>query len=148
MSEAQIRNAALYVAYALAGALVATGLQFAAALNAPGPVEWRPLAATFTTSLFGALATALGASRLTRLGSEPIAEQVNELRERGVPRSQMAVVPMTDRPAPRLSDEDVDRLARRGLELMRERREAETPGPLDEPAFRRRMREMSERGAP
>lgn len=92
MTEAQIKNVAWYVAYALAGALVATGLQFAAALNAPGDIEWRPLAATFSTSLFAALASALGASRLTRLGSEPIAQQVDDLRDQGVPRRDMGVV--------------------------------------------------------
>lgn len=96
MTRAQLVNVAWYVAYAFVGALVATGLQLAQVLAGDGDILWRPLAATFTTTLFGALATALGASRLTRLGSEQIAGQVNALKAEGVPRSQMVVLSQDD----------------------------------------------------
>jgi hypothetical protein len=89
----QLKNVAWYVAYAAAGALVATGVQFGVVLVGTGDIEWRPLAATFVTALFGALATAFGTSTLTRVGSEHIAQQVNALREMGYHRDDLTVRP-------------------------------------------------------
>ena len=92
MTEAQLRNLGMYALWALIGATVTTGLHLAQVLAGTDPVEVRPLAATFTTSFFGSLATALGASMRPRIGSEPLAAQVEALRDQGVPRSRMVVL--------------------------------------------------------
>lgn len=96
MSPDQIRSLGLYALWAFIGAVVATGLQLAQILSGTDVVLIRPLLATFTTSFFGALATALGASQLTRLGSEQIARQVDALKSAGVPKSQMVVLAEED----------------------------------------------------
>jgi hypothetical protein len=93
VSNDQLKNLAWYALYALGGALITTGVQFGVMLTGTGDIEWRPLAATFVTALFGALATAFGTSTLTRVGSEHIAQQVNALREMGYHRDDLAVVP-------------------------------------------------------
>lgn len=93
MTPAQLKNLGMYALAALVGALVATGLHLAQILEGTDPVIWRPLAATFTQSFFGALATALGASQLTRIGSEGLAHQVNTLRDMGFSRKDLTVVP-------------------------------------------------------
>lgn len=96
MTTAQARNLGLYVLWAFIGAVVATGLQLAQQLSGTDVIAIRALAATFTTSFFGALATVVGTSQLTRFGSEAIADQVNALKTQGVPKAEMVV----------LSDED------------------------------------------
>lgn len=93
MTPSQLRNLGLYVLWAAIGATVATGLQLATMLSGTDVIAIRPLAAVFTTSFFGSLATVVGTSQLTRIGSEAIAEQVNALKTQGVPRSQMVVLP-------------------------------------------------------
>lgn len=139
MNAAQVRNLGFYALWAFLGAFVATGLSLAQQLSGTDVIAVRALAATFTTSFFGSLATVAGASQLTRLGSEQIAAQVNALKADGVPRSEMVVLSQddaaavlaTDRTAPgtlpALSDADIDRLARRGLELMHEDRVRDVP---------------------
>jgi len=92
VTPAQLKNLGLYVTAALVGAVVATGLHFAQILSGTDAITLRPLAATFTTSFFGALATALGTSFLTRIGSETIASQVNDLKAQGVPKARMIVL--------------------------------------------------------
>lgn len=72
-----LRNIGLYVALALGGATLATGLQLGQDLAGTAPIEIRPLAATFVTTLFGTLSTVLGAMFLPRTGSEGLATLVN-----------------------------------------------------------------------
>jgi len=86
----------LYALWAFIGATVTTGLHLAQVLAGTDMIEIRPLAATFTASFFGALATALGTSQLTRFGSEQIAQQVDALKSQGVPKSQMVVMSEED----------------------------------------------------
>lgn len=124
MNAEQLRNLGLYVLWAFIGATVATGLQLAQQLSGTDFISGRALAATFTTAFFGALATVVGTSQLTRLGSEGLAAQVNALKTQGVQKSEMVVLSEEDAavalaaPPASLSDADIDRLARRGLELM------------------------------
>ncbi len=101
----EYRNSAQYMLYAVVGAVIATGLQLSIALAGTGGIEWRPLAAVFAASLFGSLATAFGTSHLVRPGSTAIAAQVDALKDAGVPKREMIVVPaatvetaLSDRP--------------------------------------------------
>lgn len=96
MTPAQLRSLGLYALWAFIGATVATGLQLAAMLSGTDVIQIRPLAAVFTSSFFGALATVLGTSQLTRFGSEGIASQVDALKSAGVPKSQMVVLSEDD----------------------------------------------------
>ena len=96
MRPEQIRSMGLYALWAFIGATVTTGLHLAQVLAGTDMIEIRPLAATFTASFFGALATALGTSQLTRFGSEQIAQQVDALKSQGVPKSQMVVMSEED----------------------------------------------------
>jgi hypothetical protein len=96
MRPEQIRSLGLYALWAFIGAVVTTGLHLAQILAGTDMIEIRPLAATFTASFFGALATALGTSQLTRFGSEQIAQQVDALKSTGVPKSQMVVMSEAD----------------------------------------------------
>lgn len=96
MKPDQIRSLGLYALWAFIGATVATGLHLAQVLAGTDSIEIRPLAATFTASFFGALATALGTSQLTRFGSEGIAKQVDALKSQGIPRSEMVVLAQDD----------------------------------------------------
>lgn len=96
MRPEQLRSLGLYALWAFIGATVTTGLHLAQVLAGTDVIEIRPLAATFTASFFGALATALGTSQLTRIGSEQIAQQVDALKSAGVPKSQMVVLSETD----------------------------------------------------
>jgi hypothetical protein len=112
VSNDQLKNIAWYVAYAVAGALVATGVQFGVVLVGDDPILWRPLAATFVTTLFGALATAAGSATRPRTGSEPIAQKVNALRDMGYHRDDLTVVPKANRRP------DLDAAAERGTPLV------------------------------
>lgn len=100
MTPEQMRSLGLYALWAFIGATVATGLQLATMLAGTDVIAIRPLAAVFTSSFFGSLATVVGTSQLTRFGSEQIAKQVDALKTQGVPRSEMVVV----------SQEEADRL--------------------------------------
>lgn len=62
MTDAQVKNVAWYVVIAIAGAVMAAGLQLGVMLSGPGDILIRPLLATFVTTLFGTLATAAGTS--------------------------------------------------------------------------------------
>ncbi len=63
---------------------------------------------------------------LPRAGSEGLAAQVDALKSQGIEKRDMVVLPVDEAvrrqngDLPPLSDEDIDRLARRGLELMRD----------------------------
>lgn len=96
MTPEQLRSLGLYALWAFIGATVATGLHLAQVLAGTDVIAIRPLAATFTASFFGALATALGTSQLTRFGSEQIAKQVDALKTQGVPKSEMVVLSQDD----------------------------------------------------
>lgn len=96
MRPEQIRSLGLYALWAFIGAVVTTGLHLAQVLAGTDMIEIRPLAATFTASFFGSLATALGTSQLTRFGSEQIAQQVDALKSAGVPKSDMVVMSEAD----------------------------------------------------
>jgi hypothetical protein len=96
MTQDELKNIGMYVVWALIGATVTTGLQLAGVLSGTDEILVRPLLATFLSSFFGTIATVLGASRLTRVGSTGIAQQVDALREAGVPRREMVVVDRAD----------------------------------------------------
>lgn len=96
MTPEQLRSLGLYCLWALIGATVATGLNLAQQLSGTDLISIRSLGATFTTSFFGALATVVGTSQLTRFGSEPIARQVDALKTQGVPKAEMVVVSQED----------------------------------------------------
>lgn len=96
MTPEQLKSLGQYALWAFIGAIVATGLQLAASLQGTDAVLIRPLAATFTASFFGSLATVVGTSRLTRFGSESIAHQVDDLKSAGVAKSEMVVLSRED----------------------------------------------------
>lgn len=88
MTEAQFRNAGSYVLLALAGAVLAVGLQFGVMLSGTDPILIRPLLATFVTTLFGTLATAAGSAFRPRAGREEISSLVHDV---GVPSAKAAL---------------------------------------------------------
>lgn len=128
MTPEQGRSLGLYVLWAFVGAVVATGLQLAAMLSGTDVIAIRPLAAVFTSSFFGSLATVVGTSQLTRFGSEGIARQVDALKAQGVPKAEMIVLPQDEAatvigrhdPGAPFSAEQVDQIATRLLELRAE----------------------------
>lgn len=97
MKQSSVNNFLIYCGLAVAQILA---LAVAAALAAGAMPGFREgeffapaadLLATLMTVITPILATAVAASR-ARLGSETIARQVEDLREQGVPRSQMVVL--------------------------------------------------------
>ena len=130
MSIAELANLARYVLMALIGAVVTTGMQLGVVLGGEGDIIWRPLAATFTTAFFGALATALGASQLTRFGSEGLSKQVDHLRDAGVSRQDMAVVTKHAVADAKMTEEEVKFLREEAARLRRIKpfRDAEESG--------------------
>lgn len=123
MSQAQVRNVLWYVLIALGAAVMAVGLQFGVVLGGEGEILWRPLAATFVTTLFGTLATALGTSFRPKAGREDISGLVSNVGPAAAKAVLEDEVIRQETGGSMLSDEDIDRLARRGLELMREQKE-------------------------
>jgi hypothetical protein len=93
MRNEQVKNILYYVLFALAGAVVTTGLQLAVVLAGTDPILIRPLAATFLSSFFGALSTAYASSYRPRLGSEHLSRQVNTLTSMGLEKKELKVVP-------------------------------------------------------
>lgn len=79
MSKAHLRNVLWYVAIAVGAAVMASGLQLGAVLGGEGEILWRPLAATFVTTLFGTLATAAGTSLRPKAGREDISRLVSNV---------------------------------------------------------------------
>lgn len=79
MTNAQIRNIGLYVLIAVSMAVLATGTQLGAVLSTDAPIAWRPLAATFVTTLFGTLGTAALSAFRPRPGREELASLVSEV---------------------------------------------------------------------
>lgn len=79
------RNDLNYLLYAIVGATIAAGLHLSMLLAGVDPIAWRPLAATFTSTLFGTLATAYGASKLPRAGRAEVSALVSEV---GVDRAR------------------------------------------------------------
>lgn len=139
MTNATLRNILWYVAIAIGAATLATGVQLGVALSGTEDLAWRPLAATFTTTLFGTLMTSAGTAFRPKAGREDVSSLVSEIGpQNAVAALEVEAIKQStgvDAPMPALSDEDVDRLARRGLELMRE---AEAERVRDVPAFVRR----------
>jgi hypothetical protein len=144
MTTAQTRNILWYLIIAVGAAILATGLQLGAVLSTDDPILWRPLTATFVTTLFGTLATAAGTAFRPKAGREDISALVAEVgRDQATTVLEVEAIRQqtgANAPLSRLSDEDVDRLARRGLEVMRE---ADEERVRDVPAFLRKARSES-----
>lgn len=121
ISDPTIRNILWYIVIATGGAILATGLQLGVVLAGTDPILWRPLAAVFVQTLFAALATAAGTAFRPKAGREDVSALVSQV---GTPSAKAALeneaVRQQNGDLPPLSDEDIDRLARRGIELMRE----------------------------
>jgi hypothetical protein len=79
VTPAQLRNIGLYALIALGGAVLATGLQLGVVLSGDAPILWRPLAATFVSTLFASLATAAGTAFRPRTGHEDVAALVSQV---------------------------------------------------------------------
>jgi hypothetical protein len=111
MTRAQIENIAWYVAFALAGALVTTGLKLAAVLPGEAPIPWRELAGLFLLTFFGALTATGGAMTRPKYGHEEIASLADSV---GHPTAtsaleSAAVTQVTGIP-PELSNEQVQQI--------------------------------------
>jgi hypothetical protein len=92
MTDLTTRNILLYVGSMLIGAVAAALAALLVQLSGADPVNWRPVLAAG----LGPVVTGLLATRLTRVGSEPIAAQVDNLKSVGVPRRDMIVVTRDD----------------------------------------------------
>jgi len=93
MNDAQLESFGRSALYAAIAAVVMAGVQFAVMLSGDGDLLWRPIAATFMTTFFGALAVATKTINEPRPGSERLAAQVDALTARGVKKRDMKVVP-------------------------------------------------------
>ena len=115
MSEAQVRNILWYIGIAVAGAILATGVQLGAVLSGTDPIEARPLLATFIVTLFAALSTAAGASFRPKAGREDISGLVSDVGSAAAKSAleDEAVRQATGNPDARqpLTAEEVDRIS-------------------------------------
>jgi hypothetical protein len=144
VSEAQVRNVLWYVLIAVGAAVLTTGLQLGVVLSGDADILWRPLAATFVTTLFGTLATAAGTAFRPKAGREDISGLVSEVGPTAAKAAlEDEAVRQTTGVMTPLSDDDIDRLARRGIELLHEQDSAATPDPwrsrpewIDDPKVR------------
>lgn len=132
MSEAQLRNVLWYVLIAFGAAVLTTGLQLGVVLGGEGEILWRPLAATFVTTLFGTMATAAGTSLRPKAGREDISGLVSEVGPTAAKAAlEVEAVKQATGVETTLSDADVGRLAD---ELLRKRAEdLERRFPLAQP---------------
>jgi hypothetical protein len=88
MGDLTAQNVLKYVVTILAGALAAALGVLAVQLAGVDPVNWRPVIAAG----IGPVVTGLAAMQLTRVGSEPIAAQVDSLQAAGTHKRDMVVV--------------------------------------------------------
>ncbi len=123
MKREQLETIAWYALYAAIGAGITAGLQLAAAVSAPGDIDWRAILGVLLTAFFGSVATAWGSSRQTRPGSEPIRDQVDGLRDMRVSRQDMTV--MSDSDAAALVAGDIMSMSTEGRRKVLERLEAQ-----------------------
>ena len=100
MNDAQLASFGRSALYAAIAAVVMAGVQFALVLSGDGDLLWRPIAATFMTVYFGALATSIKSGAEPRAGSERLAAQVDMLKAQGYEKADLAVVPAFDAPSP------------------------------------------------
>jgi hypothetical protein len=139
VTEAQFRNLLIYAGVALLNMLAIAVAAALAGGTMPGfraneffePAKGELVA--LLTLAAPILSTWLASNR-PRFGSEQLAAEVGVFKDLGFHRDDLTVLPKGGRVpdpaiapdstapavAPRLSDEDIDRLARRGLELMRQ----------------------------
>lgn len=139
MTRATLHNIGWYVAISFGAAILATGVQLGAILNGTDPIEWRPLSATFVTTLFGTLMTSAGTAFRPKAGREDVSSLVSEIGpqkavaalETEVIKQETGIdaVPLTPQQR-RLILLDLK------AELLRD---PEGTDPLDEPAFLRRI---------
>lgn len=112
---------------------VAILLSFLGALaqQLPGddPIRWRQVWLNVIQTILTTAPIVAAGFGLPRLGKEGVASLVSEV---GTENAKAALEGEADRQAgagaPALSDEDIDRLAHRGIELMREQRVTEVAG--------------------
>jgi hypothetical protein len=90
----EVQNYIKYAAVALGAFLVGCAAALVPQLLDPAlpPINWRIVIGTGIS----ALVTAYGSTLLPRAGSTGLATQVNHLRDLGVPRAEMTVVPSED----------------------------------------------------
>jgi len=141
VTTATLHNVGWYVGIAIGAAVLATGVQLGVVLSGTAPIEWRPLAATFTTTLFAALSTAAGTAFRPKAGREDVSELVSlvgprkavEALEVEVVKQETGIdgVPLTSQQRRLI-------LADLKAELTRD---PEGADPLGEPAFLRRAQE-------
>lgn len=93
MTERTKLNVLNYAAFA--GLSIAVGLLTAllTQLNGDAPINWRPVTAAMVSSTLGVLTMMLGSMKLTRVGRERIAEQVDVLKQDGIRHTDMIVMP-------------------------------------------------------
>lgn len=117
------RNVLSYILIAIGGAVLATGLQLGVALAGDAPILLRPLASTFVNTLFGALAATFGTMLRPSIGKEGIASLVSEVghnQAKAVLEVEAVKQATGIAPPPPLTDADIERITRRGLDLMRQ----------------------------
>lgn len=87
------QNLTRYALWGLLSVAVAVLTALLTQLNGTGDLVWRPIIAAGISATLGVLTMALSSMRLTRVGSEDIAADVDKLRESGVHRKDMVVLP-------------------------------------------------------
>lgn len=96
MSEAEFRNLLQYVLLCVTTFLLGAAAAIATQLADPGfaAVSWAPVLGAGITAVLAVV----GGSRLPRVGSADLAEQVNHLKDHGVQKKDMAIVKTSDLP--------------------------------------------------
>jgi hypothetical protein len=86
------KNVTQYVVWAVLS--VAVGCLTALAEQLPGddPINWRVIISAGVSALLAVLVMVVRSMMLPRVGSEPLAEQVDHLKASGVPRAHMVVM--------------------------------------------------------
>lgn len=98
MNDLTSQNVIRYLVAIVAGSLAAGLGVLVVQLSGTDPINWRPV----LVAALGPIVTGLASMQLTRLGSEPIAAQVDSLKATGVQRRDMVVVSQ-DEAAPMLA---------------------------------------------
>jgi hypothetical protein len=88
VSDPMIRTIILYVLSILAGAIAAGLGVLSTQLTGTDPIDWRPVIA----AMIGPIVAGLAASRLPRPEGAALAQQIDALKARGVPRHEQVVV--------------------------------------------------------
>jgi hypothetical protein len=96
MTDRMQQNVLKYATWAAISVAIAVLTALLTQLNGTEDIAWRPIIAAGASATLGVLTMAFRSAYLTRVGSEEIAAKVDLLREDGVHRKDMVVLPQNE----------------------------------------------------